>query len=84
VFDDHGHPIHSRGVVAAEPGLYFLGIEFQFAATSDVITGVGRDARYIAKHITRHRTQGETHHDSHEHNGNAGSRDRGSLERAVS
>jgi len=51
VFDDDGKPIHDRGVVAAEPGLYFLGLKFQFAATSDIITGVGRDARYIAKHI---------------------------------
>jgi putative flavoprotein involved in K+ transport len=51
VFDDDGKPIHDRGVVAGEPGLYFLGLKFQFAATSDIITGVGRDARYIAKHI---------------------------------
>ncbi len=51
VFDDDGRPLHKRGIVSAEPGLHFLGLEFQYAATSDVITGVGRDARYIAKHI---------------------------------
>jgi putative flavoprotein involved in K+ transport len=54
VFDDDGRPVHDRGVVAAEPGLYFLGLKFQFGATSDIITGVGRDARYIAKHIDAH------------------------------
>jgi putative flavoprotein involved in K+ transport len=51
VFGHDGSPVHDRGVVADAPGLYFLGLPFQYAATSDIVTGVGRDARRIARHI---------------------------------
>ena len=51
VFDEAGHPRHYRGVVEAEPGLYFLGLVFQYSASSDVLPSRGRDARYIAGHI---------------------------------
>jgi putative flavoprotein involved in K+ transport len=51
VFDDAGNPSHHRGVVAAAPGLYFLGLPFQYSSTSDHVGGVGRDARYIAQHL---------------------------------
>jgi putative flavoprotein involved in K+ transport len=51
VFGEDGRPLHERGVVVGEPGLYFVGLVFQYAATSDVLPGVGRDAEYIAKHI---------------------------------
>lgn len=44
-------PIQNRGVVAGEPGLYFLGLHFLYALSSDMIHGVGRDAAYIAKQI---------------------------------
>lgn len=50
-FDEGGRPIHHRGVVQSEPGLYFVGQEFQFAATSATLPGVGRDAEYVARHI---------------------------------
>lgn len=53
VTGEDGAPVHTRGVVADAPGLYFVGLLFQFAAASDVITGVGRDAAYVAKHIAR-------------------------------
>jgi putative flavoprotein involved in K+ transport len=49
-FDEDGRPIHSRGV-SPVPGLYFMGLIFQFAATSDVVTGVGRDAAYVVDHL---------------------------------
>jgi putative flavoprotein involved in K+ transport len=52
VFDGDGAPVHERGV-AAEPGLYFVGLDFMYAATSENVGGVGRDARYIARHIAR-------------------------------
>jgi len=55
VFDSDGSPIHNRGIVATEPGLYFLGLPFQYAATSDLVTGVGRDARRLARHIVKQR-----------------------------
>ena len=51
VFDEAGSPRHVRGVVESEPGLYFLGLVFQYAGSSDVLPGRGRDARHIAKHI---------------------------------
>ena len=51
VFDEDGMPIHQRGVVGAAPGLYFVGLQFQYAATSDVLPGVGRDAEYVVRHI---------------------------------
>ena len=50
-FDDAGLPIHNRGVVAAVPGLYFLGQEFLFAIVSATLPGVGRDARHLARAI---------------------------------
>jgi hypothetical protein len=31
--------------------MYFVGLKFQYAATSDVLVGVGRDAEYVVKHI---------------------------------
>ena len=51
IFDDAGNPIHHRGVVAASPGLYFLGLPFQYTPTSDHVGGVGRDAHHIAQHL---------------------------------
>ena len=50
-FGADGTPVHRRGVVEDEPGLYFMGLLFQFAAVSDVIPGVGRDAEHIVKQI---------------------------------
>ena len=48
-----GEPVHERGVVGSAPGLYFVGLIFQSAATSDVLPGVGRDAAYIARRLAR-------------------------------
>jgi putative flavoprotein involved in K+ transport len=50
VFDEAGEVVHERGVTA-EPGLFFLGLPFQYAAASDVLPGVGRDAAYLAKQL---------------------------------
>jgi putative flavoprotein involved in K+ transport len=51
IFDEDGKPSHERGVVEGEPGLYFVGLIFQYSVTSDVLPGVGRDAERVAKHI---------------------------------
>jgi putative flavoprotein involved in K+ transport len=51
-FADTGRPMQYRGVVQSSPGLYFIGLEFQYAATSGVLPGIVRDARYVAQHIT--------------------------------
>ena len=41
-------PNHDRGVVEAEPGLYFVGLRFLYSKSSEQIHGVGRDAARIA------------------------------------
>ena len=51
VFGDDGRPAQYRGVVPSQPGLYFVGLEFQYAATSGVLPGIVRDARYLAEHV---------------------------------
>ncbi len=54
-FGPDGKPIQYCGVAASEPGLYFVGMEHLYAAVSDVLPGVGRDAAYIARHVARNR-----------------------------
>jgi putative flavoprotein involved in K+ transport len=44
-------PKHDRGVVDDEPGLYFVGLKFLYAKSSEQIHGVGRDAAHIADAI---------------------------------
>ena len=44
-------PLHERGIVANEPGLYFVGLNFLYAVSSAQIHGVGRDAEYIVRAI---------------------------------
>jgi putative flavoprotein involved in K+ transport len=51
ILDDDGEPMHEHGVIATEPGLYFIGLFFLSAATSSLVGGVGRDAAYIADQI---------------------------------
>ena len=48
VFDADGTPREHRGVVPDEPGLYFVGRDFQYAMSSTMIHGVGRDADYVS------------------------------------
>jgi putative flavoprotein involved in K+ transport len=51
VLAEDGSPVHDRGIVRSEPGLYFVGLFFLFAASSSLVGGVGRDAEHIARHI---------------------------------
>lgn len=41
-------PLHERGVLTEEPGMYLVGHRFQYALASSFIGGVGRDAKHIA------------------------------------
>jgi putative flavoprotein involved in K+ transport len=52
VFGADGRPVQERGIVASEPGLYFVGLHFLYALSSVMIHGVGRDAARIAETIT--------------------------------
>jgi putative flavoprotein involved in K+ transport len=60
VFAEAGEPVHERGVVGSEPGLYFVGLVFLYALASSLVGGVGRDAEYIAKHITSREPKGRS------------------------
>lgn len=52
IFDDGGEePRHRSGVVEEQPGLYFVGLHFLHALSSEMVHGVGRDAERIAGHI---------------------------------
>ena len=48
-----GWPREMRGVVAEAPGLFFCGLAFQYAFSSMVLPGVGRDADYVARQISQ-------------------------------
>jgi putative flavoprotein involved in K+ transport len=48
-------PLHRRGIVESEPGLYFIGLKFLYSVSSEQIQGVGRDADYIAGKIAAQR-----------------------------
>jgi putative flavoprotein involved in K+ transport len=51
IFDARGEPIQTRGIVESEPGMFFVGRHFQYAMSSGMVHGVGRDAEYIARTI---------------------------------
>ena len=53
ILDDDGWPREHRGVVEDAPGLYFMGLAFQYAFSSMLLLGVGRDARHVVRHLTR-------------------------------
>lgn len=51
--DVRGWPATNRGEVPALPGLWFVGLPFQYGLTSSLIGGVGRDAAHVATLIAR-------------------------------
>ena len=52
IIGEDGWPMERRGVVDAAPGLYFVGLAFQYAFSSMLIGGAGRDAQYVVKQLT--------------------------------
>lgn len=52
VTDAAGHPITERGV-SPVTGLYFIGLEFQYAAASSTIQGLDQDARYLLRAMAK-------------------------------
>ncbi|WP_433305284.1 MSMEG_0569 family flavin-dependent oxidoreductase [Actinoplanes sp. CA-030573] len=50
VFDGRGYPTHERGVTSC-PGLYFLGLPWQWTWGSGRFAGVARDAAYLCERI---------------------------------
>jgi putative flavoprotein involved in K+ transport len=55
LYGEDGQPEHRRGVAVGQPGLYFVGAEFQQSLASAMIQGVGPDAAYVVRQIARHR-----------------------------
>jgi putative flavoprotein involved in K+ transport len=51
ILDERGWPVEYRGVVEDAPGLFFCGLSFQFAFSSMVFAGVGRDSEHVARKI---------------------------------
>lgn len=56
ILDEHGWPVEYRGVVDAAPGLFFCGLSFQYAFSSMIFPGIGRDADYVARRIVARST----------------------------
>ena len=50
VLDVQGRPLQQRGVTPV-PGLYFLGLHWMHTFKSGLLSGVGRDAEYLAEHM---------------------------------
>jgi putative flavoprotein involved in K+ transport len=55
VFAESGFPVHHRGIVDSQPGLYFMGLLFLHSISSALLGGVGRDAEHIVGHIAERR-----------------------------
>jgi putative flavoprotein involved in K+ transport len=52
VFGDCEHePVHHRGIVTSQPGLYFVGLSFLYAMSSGFLPGIDRDAEHIVQAI---------------------------------
>jgi putative flavoprotein involved in K+ transport len=47
IFDGKGYPCHQRGVTSV-PGIYFLGLPWQYTWGSGRFSGVAQDARFLA------------------------------------
>jgi putative flavoprotein involved in K+ transport len=54
IFDGRGYPTHERGVTGC-PGLYFLGLPWQWTWGSGRFAGVARDAGYLCEQIASRR-----------------------------
>lgn len=53
IFDDTGQVEQVRGVVPSVPGLYFLGLSFQYSVGSAALHGLDRDAAYLVRQMMR-------------------------------
>ena len=55
IFDGRGYPTHDRGVTS-QPGLYFIGLPWQYTWGSGRFSGVASDAEHVVDRIlaTRH------------------------------
>jgi len=52
-----GWPDQVRGVSKTTPGMYFVGVPFQYAFSSMLVTGAGRDAQFVVDRIVERNAQ---------------------------
>ena len=60
IFGADGEPEYDRGLVPKAPGLYFVGLQFLYAMTSETVSGVSRDANRAVAAIAARVHSGET------------------------
>ncbi len=60
IVDADGWPVQTRGVVDSVPGLYFLGLLFQYSFTSMLVSGAGRDAAFVVRRLAQRARATET------------------------
>lgn len=53
VLDAQGEPRHRFGRASTVDGLFFAGLHFQYAVSSTMVAGVGRDARRVADLVAK-------------------------------
>lgn len=56
ILDAHGAPRHHFGKAIDIDGLYFVGLHFQYAVSSTMVAGAGRDARRVVRWIAAARS----------------------------
>jgi len=54
VFGPDGYPEHRRGIVAAAPGLGFVGLRHKYRIGSSLIGSVREDAKYVVRQQVAH------------------------------
>jgi len=53
IVGEDGWPMEERGVSPSVAGLYFLGVPFQYAFSSMLVAGAGRDAGYVVEQVAK-------------------------------
>lgn len=51
ILDDQGRPVHNRGI-SPTPGIFFLGLPWQYNRQSALLGGAGHDAHFLVNEIT--------------------------------
>jgi putative flavoprotein involved in K+ transport len=57
ILGEDGYPRETRGVVTEAPGLFFCGLSFQYAFSSMLLAGAGRDAAYVVDRLVARKRQ---------------------------
>jgi putative flavoprotein involved in K+ transport len=62
VLEESGLPRHRRGAALDAPGLWFVGLPFLFAASSTMVHGAVRDARFVVREMERRAARAGSRH----------------------